>query len=321
MAKKRIKDKNEVYYGVEQDYIKANLAPTSTAVLHALNFFSNVDKKVKQKYALSYAKTVGVKGLESVPVDFMVKTDWVERANRAVAEHGVVKVVKVETVKLKCPNDPRNQRVAWDRVETEIDTIVRGGKAEKYRPFPKLTVTQQRELRDYAMKQLSELSDDASFKEYYGFNAKTRRTLVKYLSNLVEILKPIAKVRKVRQKSPLDVVKKLQFMTDSIILGVKSINPVRLLGKQKLVVFNEKTRKIGIYHASSSEGFGIKGTTLTGFSTKKSVCKTDRNPRDVSLKIAKIGNKAQDKVFASIKTKEAALNGRINSSTILIAVY
>jgi hypothetical protein len=86
-------------------------------------------------------------------------------------------------------------------------------------------------------------------------------------------------------------------------------------------VFNEKTRKIGIYHANSSEGFGIKGTTLTGFSTKKSVCKTDRNPRDVSLKIAKIGNKAQDKVFASIKTKEAALNGRINSSTILIAVY
>jgi hypothetical protein len=71
----------------------------------------------------------------------------------------------------------------------------------------------------------------------------------------------------------------------------------------------------------SSEGFGIKGTTLTNF-TDKSFQKTLRKPA-VELKEFKDQNtqKRMETWFSKIKTTETTMNGRMNEDVIILKVF
>jgi hypothetical protein len=71
----------------------------------------------------------------------------------------------------------------------------------------------------------------------------------------------------------------------------------------------------------SSEGFGIKGTTITNF-TEKSFQKTLRKP-DIQLKEFKEQNtqKRVETWFSKIKTTETAMNGRMNEEIVLLKIF
>jgi len=117
------------------------------------------------------------------------------------------------------------------------------------------------------------------------------------------------------------LVSKLKFKASDDKLGVTSVPPAQLVGAQSAVVYNTKTRKIGIYTSLNSSGLTVKGTTIGNY-TDKSVQKTLRKP-EVQLREFKEQN-TQRRVetwVKNIKATEIQLNGRINAETMILKVF
>lgn len=133
----------------------------------------------------------------------------------------------------------------------------------------------------------------------------------------------IVKKPKIRKTKPAEeLVKKLKFKKSDDKLGLVSVSPSQIIGAQNILIYNSKTRKIGYYIAKSSEGFGVKGTSILNF-TEKSTQKTVRAPGDVSKALKE--NNTQRRIetwFAKeIKTVETKLTGRFNEDILILRVY
>jgi DNA-directed RNA polymerase beta' subunit len=133
--------------------------------------------------------------------------------------------------------------------------------------------------------------------------------------------KVLKKPRKTKIKPAEDLVKKLKFLLSDTKLGITSVPPAGIVGAQGAVVYNTKTRKIGLYISKSSEGLSVKGTTITEF-TDKSFQRTLRKPLE-QLKEFKEQNtqKRVETWFSKIKTTETILNGRMNEDIVLLKVF
>jgi hypothetical protein len=136
--------------------------------------------------------------------------------------------------------------------------------------------------------------------------------------------------RKVKVKSADDLVKKLQYKLSDTEYGIASVPPSSLIGASIAVVYNTKNRKLGIYYASNVDpkglqregsGFGVKGTTITGYDENKSVQKTLRRPKETLGIVKKTTRAKTEKTFQSLTTTDTKLNGRFNKETILLAVF
>ena len=139
-----------------------------------------------------------------------------------------------------------------------------------------------------------------------------------------DMLAQEAKVnKKPRAKKPTDkakVVAKMKYLKQDETLKLVSINPQDIIGVKELWIYNVKTRKLGKYVAAEFNDLGVKGTTIIGFDTIKSVQKTLRKPED-QLKEFKASGKVQLRKFLEdIKAVDIKLNGRINEDTVLLKV-
>ena len=154
------------------------------------------------------------------------------------------------------------------------------------------------------------------------------------ITNACDIVEAERKVnrkpRKVRIKSPEDLVKKLKFKQSDAEYGLGSITPADIIYARVLVVFNTRNRKIGTYYASNVDpmglqrdgsGLSVKGTTITGYDEEKSLQRTIRKPAEVLPELKKSTRAKTEKLIQSLKTTETKLNGRINGETILIAAF
>lgn len=130
------------------------------------------------------------------------------------------------------------------------------------------------------------------------------------------------KPRAKKVKPAEDLVKKLKFKTSDDKLGIVSVPPAQLVKAQSALIYNTKTRKIGLYIARSTDGFGIKGTTLENF-TDKSMQKTLRKPLEQlkELKDQNTQKRVETWYNKNIKTTETKLNGRFNEDTVILRVY
>jgi hypothetical protein len=129
------------------------------------------------------------------------------------------------------------------------------------------------------------------------------------------------KPRAKKVKPAEDLVKKLKFKATDDKLGITSVPPAQLVGAQGAVVYNTKTRKIGIYTSLNSNGLAVKGTTITNF-TDKSTQKTLRKP-EIQLREFKEQNtnKRVETWFKNIKATEVNLNGRLNAEIMILKVF
>jgi hypothetical protein len=139
-----------------------------------------------------------------------------------------------------------------------------------------------------------------------------------------DMLAQEAKVnKKPRAKKPTDkakVVAKMKYLKQDETLKLVSINPQDIIGVKELWIYNVKTRKIGKYMAAEFNDLAVKGTTIIGFDTIKSVQKTLRKPEE-QLKEFKAAGKVQLRKFLDdIKAVDIKLNGRINEDTVLLKV-
>jgi hypothetical protein len=117
------------------------------------------------------------------------------------------------------------------------------------------------------------------------------------------------------------LVAKLKFKATDDKLGVTSVPPAQLVGAQGAVVYNTKTRKIGVYTALNSSGLAVKGTSITNF-TDKSTQKTLRKP-EIQMREFKEQNtnKRVETWFKNIKATEIQLNGRLNADVMILKVF
>jgi hypothetical protein len=135
------------------------------------------------------------------------------------------------------------------------------------------------------------------------------------------VKKSLKKVRAPRAVSKEKLVSKLKYAKEDKALKIISVNPVDILGAKELWIYNTKTRKLGQYVADSLQGpLNIKGTTITGYDTAKSVTKTLRKPDEKLKEFAKSSKIELRKFMAGIKATETLLNGRINADIVLLKV-
>tara|TARA_B110000263_G_scaffold142205_1_gene123446 strand:+ start:1023 stop:2300 length:1278 start_codon:yes stop_codon:yes gene_type:complete len=109
-----------------------------------------------------------------------------------------------------------------------------------------------------------------------------------------------------------------------------SVHPTELIGANAAIVYNSKTRKLGVYHASNIDpkglkregsGLSVKGTTIQGFDPSTSVCKTLRKPLQQLATFKKVAKRSLNKEFDAITTVEVKMNGRFNDHSLIIKVF
>ena len=167
--------------------------------------------------------------------------------------------------------------------------------------------------------------DDELKEGYSNFNKTQLKKIIAYCDQIILDAMKIAgeakatrKPRKRKQKSPAQLVEKIQYLKSFDDLKLVSIDPKQIIGAVQLWIYNTKTRKLGVYHAEDAGGFSIKGTTILNYKESKSVSKTLRKPETTLPEVTKGGKVALRNMMANIRAKESLLNGRINKDIILL---
>lgn len=186
---------------------------------------------------------------------------------------------------------------------------------------------------EFGYNELLELSsgkaDEQLREAYRHLPRKQVKKLIDFYQFIMDACDQIAAEAKINKKPRAkkvkpaeDLVKKLKFRTSDDKLGIVSVPPAQIVKAQSVLIYNVKSRKIGLYVSLNSEGLGVKGSSLTNF-TDKSIQKTLRKPLE-QLKELKDQNtqKRMETWFAkNIKTTETRLNGRLNEDTVILRVY
>jgi len=154
-------------------------------------------------------------------------------------------------------------------------------------------------------------------KELHGFYQRIFQAL--------EILRAEKKqtraVRKPKQKSAQDLVKKMKFKSSDTDFGIVSVPPQDVIGATAIVVFNCKNRKLGIYYAEDHTTIQVKGTTLQFIDEQKSRQKTIRKPIEVLPHWKKVSKHKLKTQFGYLKTTDTKMNGRMNEDTVILKVF
>ncbi len=183
----------------------------------------------------------------------------------------------------------------------------------------------QNELVELASGQ----ADDQLREAYSHVARKNIRKLMEFYQAIMDACDQIGAEAKLNKKprakkvKPAEqVVAKLKFCKTDDSLGIVSVPPAQIIGAQAMYVYNTKTRKFGQYIALNSEGFGVKGTTVTNF-TDKSVQKTLRKPAEQvkAFKDMNTQKRCQTWFEKEVKTTEIKLNGRFNEDVVILKVF
>lgn len=215
-------------------------------------------------------------------------------------------------------------------------------KAKDFDPHKQMTISEidikaahAKIIRDRFASMLEEANEvvewkDDDLKEGYAHlaTAKLRKEFASLYQKIddacrmfIEKGKATRKPRKPKQISNEKLVAKMKYKAFDKDLSLVSVNPAMIIGAKELWVYNAKTRKLGHYIADEYIGqLSVKGTTIIGFDTIKSVRKTLRKPEETLREFSKANKVALRKFMSNIKSKESNLTGRINSDTILLKV-
>lgn len=172
---------------------------------------------------------------------------------------------------------------------------------------------------------------------YAHLSTKGKKNLLELYRKIVDACditilesKSQRKPRKIKAKSADDLVKKLQIKASDSSYGIASVPATSLVGCNIAMVFNTKTRKLGLYYASivdpkglqrEGSGLTVKGTTIQGFDPEKSIQKTVRKPAELLPQIKKTTRAKTVKLFDTLKTTETKLNGRMNKDIVLLGTF
>jgi hypothetical protein len=146
------------------------------------------------------------------------------------------------------------------------------------------------------------------------------KSIVSAAETRASIVKATRKPRKKKEKSPAQVVAKLNYKEKDDDFKIVSVNPQQIIGCDQLWVFNTKYRTLAVYNAMGPAGLNVKGSTLTGFDEKTSIVKKLRKPELQLKQLLEGGKVVLRKYMDTIKCKSKAGTGRINKETVLVRI-
>ena len=155
-------------------------------------------------------------------------------------------------------------------------------------------------------------------------------TIITACENMVLKAKASKAPRKKKAISKEKMISKFKYLDHHTDTKSISVHPSELIGANAAIVYNSKTRKVGIYYASNIDptgmgrtgsGLSVKGTTIIGFDEAKSVQKTLRKPIEQLPKFKKATKRSLPKEFEAINSVEIKLNGRFNDHSLIIKVF
>jgi hypothetical protein len=270
------------------------------------------------------------------------KSDWVNYRIKEILDFKLEDVVDSQVVPSKL--DRTIQDRVFDQttqyindIEEHVDNFIKN-KTSDFKCYDWLVANSikpiyLKHIQDHYNPLIEELTltinkQDEQLIESYSHWSK--KELNSYLSFITSIIKDcenfgsnVKTVRKVKKKKVITLdkkVAKVQYKKEDNEYKLASIAPTEIIGAMELWVFNTKYKKLGHYKAIDDSGFGIKGTTLLGYDETFSIQKTLRKPLEILTDFKKAKKPELKKFMANIKCKEAPLNGRINSDTILLKV-
>ena len=174
----------------------------------------------------------------------------------------------------------------------------------------------------------SEIKEGFGGKERWSYYLIQYSSLLRLAETYFQNAKTVRKSRKPRGSRVgkaarlAKVAEKVSFNRQDVKLKLVSVDPAQLIGSKGVLVYNTKTRKIGVYYAKDDEGLQIRGTTIHNYDEKKSTHKTLRNPekqiegfRDKTVKRCEIILRDYIKAVAK------GMNGRLNEHTIIMKTW
>ena len=265
----------------------------------------------------------------------------IANANKNVDdEDGVVSDGIVEKKKAYVPTiqDRLAEKTAEivGEIEAQVDNAFTNKPTENIYNFvtnKNLAQAQVGKVKAHFQKQIDELSEmvagkDEQLNEAYSYlkNADVKRIgtfYVKLMADLDSYTAAKKANKKVKAKRPVNkdkVAAKVKYMKESKELKIVSAPIVDIIGAQAVWVYQTKTRKLGKYVADGHSVLGLKGTSITGFSTSASVQKTLRKPEEQLREFMKAGKVPLRTFLKDIKAVETKLNGRFNADILILKI-
>ena len=259
-------------------------------------------------------------------------------------------VVKTKNLDNNTPTPSKNVISIQERVQDKVDQFImelegkfddiwHRGSTEEFVPYTWMTENEVKPMhaskiaeyfRERAKKWIDVIDarkKDEYLKESYPRSQKEMIAAAQFFTLITTDAEKLAAnknaARKPRKKKAIPLEKKvakLNYKKDDIDSKLVSINPVKIMGAEKLWIYNVKTRKLGVYVALDSAGLNVKGSTLENYKYSESISKTLRKPEVVLKKVLEGGKIVLRKVMGDINSKPVELNGRINKDTILLRV-
>ena len=130
--------------------------------------------------------------------------------------------------------------------------------------------------------------------------------------------KAVRKPRVKKEKSADKLVKNINYLKSSPEYGITSINPIKVVGSEKVYIFNEKYRKLTVLSQADKNGLTVKGTTILNFDTKESYSTTLRKPKDILVAIATKTERQISNLLTKLTTKKTEAKGRVNNNTLIL---
>lgn len=132
---------------------------------------------------------------------------------------------------------------------------------------------------------------------------------------------PVAKVPKKRKYiSPEAQVKYIKYLENDKGLGVKSVDPIKIVGATTLWTYHTPSRMLTHYVAQDDKGLMVNRCSIENFSITTSKAKKLRKPEMVLPKVIQLSNGALKGLLNELTTKDARVTGRVNSQTIIVKV-
>jgi len=255
-------------------------------------------------------------------------------------KQNIVKIVVEENNKSKRPSiqDAMKEKISETigELENSLDEFVTQDKdinLYNYLKSNQIPAPYVSDIKTWSQKRLDEFADVVDSKDsqliegYSNINKRKLKNIVKMFESFLEdcdkygqFKKANRKPRATREKPPAVQVKSIKYKLKDEELGLSSAKAIDLIGAEQVWLFNTKTRKLAVYVSESTKGMSVKGTALQNWSPDKSKQKTLRKPAD-QIKDLMVAGKVKLRTFLDdIKSKQQAVNGRINIDTIILKI-
>ena len=164
---------------------------------------------------------------------------------------------------------------------------------------------------------------DQAAAAYSNIDKKDMKWILSELNKMLKDLESIKGTKKTRKKKIPSLekqVSKVKYKIEDSSYKIVSIDPVNILNRQRVLLFDTKNRKILEYIAADDAGLKVKGTTINNFDAEKSSGIKLRKPLDILPDILNCTARQYDTLKKNIKSKPSSVSGRINDDIIILKV-